>query len=125
MTLRIARHTNNLKSISDFYTQILGLTVLGKFENHDNYNGVFLGKEGLNWHLEYTTSTEKIQHRFDEDNILIFYPNIKSEYDAIMIQVEKNSLLKIKAKNPYWNKNGIMIKDPDGYNIVISDLKVC
>ncbi|WP_394335311.1 hypothetical protein [Lutibacter flavus] len=28
-----------------------------------------------------------------------------------------------KAKNPYWNENGILIKDPDGFNIIVSSLK--
>ncbi len=30
----------------------------------------------------------------------------------------------MKSKNPYWNRNGIMIQDPDGYNVVISNLKI-
>lgn len=124
MTFRIARHTNDLKPIIEFYTQILDLTVLGNFENHDNYDGVFLGKENLDWHLEFTTSSEKAKHSFDEDDMLVFYPNSETEYDFIIRQIEQNNTPKIKAKNPYWNKNGILIKDPDGYNIVISDLKV-
>lgn len=123
MTFRIARHTNNLNSITDFYTQVLGLTVLGNFENHDNYDGVFIGKEGLSWHLEFTTSTEKAQHKFDEDDLLVFYSNSQQEYDCIITHIEHNNIPKIKTKNPYWNKNGVMIKDPDGYNVVISDLK--
>ena len=124
MTFRIARHTNNLKSIIDFYTQVLGLTILGNFENHDNYDGVFLGENGLDWHLEFTTSTEKAQHKFDEDDLLVFYPNSQDEYDFIIQQIEQNNIPKIKTKNPYWNKNGVIIKDPDGYNVVISDLKI-
>lgn len=123
MTFRIARHTNNLKLITDFYTQILGLTVLGNFENHDNYDGVFLGKEGLGWHLEFTSSTEKAKHQFDEDDMLVFYPNSQQEYDEIIANIKQHNIATLTAKNPYWNKNGILIKDPDGYNVVISDLK--
>ena len=123
MTFRIARHTDNLNSITDFYTQILGLTILGNFENHDNYDGVFLGKKGLDWHLEFTTSPEKSQHQFDEDDILIFYPISSAEYENILNQIELNNISVIKAKNPYWNKNGVTIKDPDGFNVIISDLK--
>ena len=124
MTLRIARHTNNLIPIIEFYTQILGLTVLGNFENHDNYNGVFLGKEGLDWHLEFTTSTEQAQHQFDEDDMLVFYPKSLHEYDSTINNIKQNNITILKAKNPYWNKNGVMVKDPDGYNVVISNLKV-
>lgn len=43
MKLRVARHTTNLNAISDFYTQLLGMKVLGSFSGHDSYDGVFLG----------------------------------------------------------------------------------
>jgi catechol-2,3-dioxygenase len=36
MNFRYARHTNNLKSIVDFYTKIIGLEILGNFKNHAN-----------------------------------------------------------------------------------------
>ena len=124
MTLRIARHCNNLKPIIEFYTEILGLTILGNFENHDNYDGVFLGKEGLDWHLEFTTSTEQAKHQFDEDDMLVFYPSSQQEYDTIINNIKQNNITILKAKNPYWNKNGVLIQDPEGYNVMISNLKV-
>lgn len=34
-----------------------------------------------------------------------------------------NNITTIKAINPYWNENGQMFQDPDGYRIVISPLK--
>ena len=43
--------------------------------------------------------------------------------DAFDIPDDKKIEL-IKAKNPYWNENGKMILDPDGYRIIISDLKI-
>lgn len=124
MTFRIARHCNNLKSIIEFYTQVIGLKVLGSFENHDNYDGVFLGKVGLDWHLEFTTSLEQSKHQFDEDDILVFYPSSQQEYETIINNIKQNNISILKAKNPYWNKNGILIQDPEGYNVVISNLKI-
>ncbi|WP_395076581.1 hypothetical protein [Flavobacterium sp.] len=29
----------------------------------------------------------------------------------------------IKSKNPFWNENGKIIVDPDGFGIIISNLK--
>ena len=52
MKFRVARHTNNLKAITTFYTGVLGLKIFGSFEDHNTYNGVFLGLQGLDWHLE-------------------------------------------------------------------------
>ena len=123
MEFRNARHTNNLKLITEFYSKIMGLKVLFSFENHNGYSGVFIGKLGHNWHLAFTTSKNKAEHKFDIDDLLVFYPTQKDEYDEIIKQIEVNNIKKLKAKNPYWNDNGIMVKDPDGFGVIVSNLK--
>lgn len=124
MTFRFARHTNNLEQIKSFYIDILGFELLGGFENHNGYDGVFIGKSNENWHLEFTKSDEIVHFDFNEDDILVFYPNNKMEFDFIMNKIQSKKIELIKAKNPYWNENGKMILDPDGYRIIISDLKI-
>ena len=47
MFLRVARHTNNIEKIEDFYINILDFECLGRFQNHNNYDGVFIGKSGF------------------------------------------------------------------------------
>lgn len=59
MVLRVARHTDDLKKIEDFYINILGFELLGSFEKHNNYNGVFIGKSGLDWHLNLHNLKQK------------------------------------------------------------------
>ena len=44
MTFRFARHTNDLEQIKSFYIDILGFELLGDFENHNDYDGIFIGK---------------------------------------------------------------------------------
>jgi len=39
-------------------------------------------------------------------------------------KVELNKVEKLTAKNFYWQKNGFMVMDPDGYRIVISPQKI-
>lgn len=124
MELRVARHTNNINKILDFYTKIIGFDLLGEFKNHDNYDGIFLGKKNENWHLEFTTSIEQANHYFDEDDCLIFYVNTKNEYDEIIHRIHQSNISIINSKNPYWNLNGVTIKDPDGFNVIISPLKI-
>lgn len=75
MFLRVARHTNNLQEIENFYVDILGFERLGGFENHNKYDGVFIGKSGLDWHFEFTQSEAQAKHSFDEDDITVLYPN--------------------------------------------------
>ena len=124
MTFRFARHTNNLEQLKSFYIDILGLELLGGFENHNGYDGVFIGKPNENWHLEFTKSDEIVTFNFGEEDILVFYPNTKLEFELIHDKIITNKIEFIKAKNSYWNENGKMILDPDGYRVVISHLKI-
>ena len=41
-----------------------------------------------------------------------------------MNKIQSTKIEFIKAKNSYWNENGKMVIDPDGYRIIISDLKI-
>jgi catechol 2,3-dioxygenase-like lactoylglutathione lyase family enzyme len=127
MNLRIARHTDDLEKIEDFYVNILGFERLGGFQNHNNYDGIFIGKPKLDWHFEFTQSDAKADHTFDEDDILIFYPETILEYNNLINNILENGISIITSKNPYWNNpevsGGKMFLDPDGFRIVISDLK--
>ncbi|WP_127130208.1 VOC family protein [Pseudoflavitalea rhizosphaerae] len=120
MTFRYARHTTDLKSIEKFYTEIVGLQKLGGFEAHDEYDGIFLGLPGLDWHLEFTISPEKPQSKFDEDDILVFYKNSAADLAVIKKIIEGNHIPLETPKNPYWSKYGLMISDPDGYKIIFA-----
>jgi len=124
MTFRFARHTNDLEQIKSFYIAILGFELLGAFENHNGYDGVFIGKSNENWHLEFTKTKEVICFDFKEDDTLVFYPESKMEFDLLINKLQSHEIEFIKTKNPYWNENGKMILDPDGYRILISDLKI-
>ena len=123
MIFRFARHTNNLDKLKLFYTTILGFEVLGSFENHNNYDGIFLGKQNLDWHLEFTQTDEIVSFNFNEDDILVFYPETILEYNVLIENISKKNINFIASKNPYWNTNGKTILDPDGYRIIISNLK--
>lgn len=120
MNFRYARHTNNLKPIIHFYTELLGFKILGNFSNHDNYDGVFLGLKDTDWHLEFTTSKLEANHKFDEDDLLVFYVDSQDELDDKVRKAKELNLEPIEPKNPYWKSNGIVFFDPDGVRIVIA-----
>lgn len=123
MTLRVARHTDDLERIENFYVNILGFERLGGFQNHNNYDGIFIGKSGSDWHFEFTQSVEKARHIFDADDVMVLYPKSIYEYKELINIVLRNNISIITANNPFWNENGKMFQDPDGYRIVISPLK--
>lgn len=120
MKFRMARHTNKLEKIINFYSNLLGLEILGSFSDHDFYDGVFLGKQGLDWHLEFTVSDHHPIHTPDEDDLLVFYFDTDEEYKKTINRLTMAGIKKEEAKNPYWNKNGILFKDPDGFGVIIS-----
>ena len=122
MTLRVARHTNDLEKIEAFYINILGFERLGGFQDHNNYDGVFIGKPNLSWHFEFTKSNDVANHSFDDDDVIVLYPETISEYKDLINHINKTVAF-IKPKNPFWSENGKMFLDPDGYRIVVSDLK--
>jgi len=123
MVLRVARHTNNLEIIENFYVNVLGFENLGAFQNHNNYDGVFIGKSDLDWHFEFTQSNTKANHVFDEDDIIVLYPDTIKKYNDLVDSILDHSISIITAVNPYWNENGKMFLDPDGYRILVSPLK--
>jgi len=120
MQLRVARHTNDLKIIIAFYTELVGLQNLGSFSDHDGYNGVFLGYENKDWHLEFTESSEPPSHSSDEDDLLVFYTDSDEEFNKSIARFEEKGLKAIPAKNPYWNLHGKQFLDPDGFAIIIT-----
>jgi hypothetical protein len=124
MKFRHARHTNRLEQLVDFYVNIIGLDLLGEFNDHAGYDGVFLGKENVDWHLEFTRSAELADHKFDDDDILVFYPETQLEYDRLLNRITDNNVNVAISKNPYWRVNGITIKDPDDHCVVISNQKI-
>ena len=123
MFLRVARHTNDLERIENFYVDILGFERLVGFQNHNNYDGVFIGKSGLDWHFEFTQSASKAKHTFDEEDVIVLYPKTILDYNELENKLVGNNISIIAAINPFWNENGKMFQDPDGYRIVLSPLK--
>lgn len=120
MQFRYARHSNNISQLETFYTQIVGLEYLGGFQNHDGYDGVFVGNADADWHLEFTSNGEYCAQRFDEDDILVFYVYSQVELTCIKRRIEKANIPIEAPRNPYWKSNGIMISDPDGYKVVFA-----
>ena len=120
MKFRYARHTNNLNAITEFYTNVLGLQKQGAFENHSNYNGVFLGLPNCNWHIEFTESNEAAVHSPDDDDLIVFYINSEEELNTIREKACQFKVPIVKPKNPYWQTNGIELRDPDNFGVILT-----
>ncbi|MDX5430656.1 MAG: VOC family protein [Bacteroidota bacterium] len=104
-----------------FYTSVLGMEVLGSFQDHDGYDGIFIGLSGKDWHLEFTQNSDQPHQVWDEDDLLVFYPESVLQYQEILKRAEASELQKEIAKNPYWKTNGVLLRDPDGFGVMICD----
>ncbi len=83
--LRVARPTDKMEEIVRFYRDGLGLQELGRFENHEGFDGVMLGAPHVMYHLEFTHCRGHIAGTAPtQDNLLVFYmPDQKLFQDAL------------------------------------------
>src|SRR5688500_2624495 len=87
--LRVARPTNDLAALVDFYRDGLGLSVLYEFENHAGFDGVMLGPRGAGYHLEFTRKAGHQAARAPTgDNLLVFYLPDAGEWEAAVTRLE-------------------------------------
>ena len=118
--IRIARPTDKLAEVVDFYKNGLGLNEIGRFDDHDGFSGVMFGLPNETYHLEFT-------HHKDgspcpaptKDNLLVFYLQNSEQRDKVVQRLKTKGYLEVEPENPYWKKNGVTIEDPDCWRIVL------
>ncbi|MGB8543461.1 MAG: VOC family protein [Candidatus Acidiferrales bacterium] len=118
--VRIARPTDKLEEVLRFYSEGLGLKIVGSFAEHKGYTGYMLGLPGSDYHLEFT------QHAAgspcpapSRDNLLVFYIPDQAAIGRIAARLSGLGYRAVEAENPYWNKKSITIEDPDGWRVVL------
>ena len=52
--LRIARPVRDLNRTQTMYCAGLDLRVIGRFKDHEGFDGVMLGNSGVHYHFEFT-----------------------------------------------------------------------
>jgi catechol 2,3-dioxygenase-like lactoylglutathione lyase family enzyme len=120
--LRVARPTDDLDGLLPFYRDGLGFTVLGRFEDHDGFDGLILGHEGAPYHFEFTSAHGHRAGRAPTpDNLVILYMPDGAEWQAAADRMEAAGFPPVPSFNPYWDRHGRTYEDPDGYRIVIQN----
>jgi hypothetical protein len=122
VTLRVARPTDRPGEVVRFYSDGLGLTVLGSFEDHDGFDGVILGHPGAAWHLEFT---RKRGHRAGRaptrDNLLVLYLPDAGQWRKAVERMRSAGYEPVPSFNPYWDRLGRTFEDPEGYRVVLQN----
>ena len=120
--LRIARPSDDLAALVPFYRDGLGPDVVASFTDHEGFDGIMFGREGLLYHLEFTKAEAHRAGRAPtQENLLVFYIPDRSSWDAAVLRMQLAGFEPVKAFNPYWDKSGKTFEDPDGYRIVLQN----
>lgn len=118
--VRMARPTDQLDKVKEFYVEGLGLEVVGHFENHQGYDGLMIGLPDKDYHLEYTQHVKGSPCPAPtHDNLLVFYMPDAKQIEVLVNRLEGMGYPVVEPENPYWAERGKTIEDPDGWRIVL------
>jgi catechol 2,3-dioxygenase-like lactoylglutathione lyase family enzyme len=121
-TLRVARPTDNIDALLPFYRDGLGMSVLYRFDDHQGFDGVMLGRADWPYHLEFTRARGHVAGRAPtQDHLLIFYLSDEAAWRAAVQRMAGAGFDPVASFNPYWDKQGTTFEDPDGYRVVLQN----
>jgi catechol 2,3-dioxygenase-like lactoylglutathione lyase family enzyme len=116
MQLRVARHTERLQEVVQFYRDGIGLTEIGGFRDHDGYDGVFLAVPGTDAHLELTAGGGHGPPAPHPESLLVLYLGDAATVQTVSARLGVDP---VPPANPYWAEHGLTFEDPDGFRVVL------
>ncbi|MGZ5847485.1 MAG: VOC family protein [Ramlibacter sp.] len=118
--LRLARPCSDLARAERMYVAGLGWQVLGRFEDHEGFDGVMLGTPGGAWHLEFTRSRlHAVRPSPTPEDLLVLYMPSAGEWRTRCEAMAAAGFCAVRSLNPYWDRQGRSFEDPDGYRVVL------
>ncbi|WP_431824837.1 VOC family protein [Burkholderia sp. F1] len=120
--LRIARPVSHLAATERMYCDAFGLAVLARFQDHDGFDGVMLGREGMDYHFEFThCRTHPVAPAPTPEDLIVFYLPDSETWKAACARATAHGFVRVTAFNPYWEASGQTFEDLDGYRIVLQN----
>jgi catechol 2,3-dioxygenase-like lactoylglutathione lyase family enzyme len=118
--VRIARPSDDLDALLAFYRDGLGLELLYRFEDHDGFDGVMLGRPGAPYHFEFTRAKGHTAGMAPtRDNLIVFYLPDDAAWRRAVARMGEAGFAPVASFNPYWDVQGRTFEDPDGYRVVL------
>lgn len=124
--LRIARPVSNLARSCTMYCQGLGLDVIGRFRDHDGFDGVMVGQVGADYHFEFTyCRTYPVIPAPTPEDLVVFYISEPAAWHDTYARMRATGFLEVASFNPYWDRRGRTLEDLDGYRVVLQRADWC
>jgi catechol 2,3-dioxygenase-like lactoylglutathione lyase family enzyme len=122
--LRVARPVRDLERSIAMYRKGLGLDILGRFADHQGFDGAMLGKAGMDYHFEFTyCHPEPMQPNPTHEDLLVFYLPDANEWQERCALLLSAGFTPLASFNPYWEVRGRTFEDADGYRVVLENAK--
>jgi catechol 2,3-dioxygenase-like lactoylglutathione lyase family enzyme len=119
-TLRIARPVRDLERSVAMYRAGLDLVELGRFADHDGFDGVMLGLPGSRWHLEFTACRHHpVAPAPTAEDLLVFYLPDEAAWRDGCARLRAAGFAEVEPFNPYWGVRGRSFACLDGYRTVL------
>lgn len=120
--IRIARPSRNLAVAERFYVSGLGLDVLYRAtgaREAQEHDLLMVGWRTAGWHLELTFDPRSpMEPTPTVDDLLVLYLDAPVP-DQLIARLLEAGGTRVTAHNPYWDRFGVTIADPDGYRLVL------
>jgi catechol 2,3-dioxygenase-like lactoylglutathione lyase family enzyme len=118
--LRIARPVADLARSVAMYERGLQWQVLGRFENHDGFDGAMLGVQGAAYHLEFTHSPRHpVAPSPTVEDLLVFYMPDLAAWQNACLRMAEAGFREVRSHNPWWTAHGCTFEDEDSYRVVL------
>ena len=118
--VRIARPVSQLERSVTMYRRGLGLAEIGRFADHEGFDGVMLGKPGLGYHFEFTyCRTHPVVPAPTPEDLVVFYLPEADEWRSACAAMLEAGFVEVEPFNPYWRRRGKTFADHDGYRVVL------
>jgi catechol 2,3-dioxygenase-like lactoylglutathione lyase family enzyme len=120
MAMRVSRPTRDLGAAAAFYRDVVGLPVLGSFEDHDGFSGVIFGLPDASRQLELVAAPDAEPAPGAEDQLVLYLGSAAGVAGAAA-KARAAGHEPAASANPYWaNAGAVCFVDPDGYWLALS-----
>ncbi|HUG16660.1 MAG TPA: VOC family protein [Thermomicrobiales bacterium] len=122
--VRIARPSRDLSAVEQFYVDGLGLSVLYRTSASGapgEHELLMLGWPGAGWHFELVyDEVNPIAPTPTVEDLFVIYLNGPVD-PGMIVRLEAAGGRRVASHNPYWDRWGVTVEDPDGYRLVLCE----